>query len=178
MAPGIKSFRNAGDHQGSALGQLQAKALGHSRSILSMFPGSYHRDGRFLVKQEALSFPVQHSRRVGQLAQALRIGCILKGHNLHAKPLAVLQDFLGLVHTFLFQPLELARGQRELSILLPAGVIDPFRGNKVIQQQLDFSRRDPLAAGQPKPVFQLCHFFIPRPKFLFTNGPIHGMVNR
>ena len=113
------------------------------------------------------------------MPQALGIVGVLKGHDPQVQPVAVAQDTVGFVHALVQQGVFYLRGQGKGVVVLPLAEIGPLRGVEVVQHRQRSRRPQPLPGGQPQPVFQLRHNFIPFPNqcgITFTNLSIRGMV--
>ena len=123
------------------------------KAISRGFPRANHSDDRLRVKIRENTLIIQHKRRIVNIFQSVWVGCILKGQDPNALPVALLQDPPRRGKFLIRQRCARLRPQL-LWIIAVCRAVDRFRAPKALQNCVKSADTDTLASSQPQPVFK------------------------
>ena len=155
MGCGVDTACHTRNHGKSGLGQRRAEALCHAQTVSRTRPRPDDGHARCAVKIGQRSPDVQHSRRIGDLAQAVGVSTVLYGDDLNFLLLADAQNVLCAGEILVTQRIDLTGLESGLHELLACRTVQKFRCAERGGQLADGLGAQVVPGGQPQPVYAL-----------------------
>ena len=155
---GIHAHGAAADHQSPLPGQAQAELAGGLHPVGAGPSGAHDGHRRLLVHQGQTALDVEDAGSGVELAQPLGILRVLDGEDPDAQPVALAQDIVGPLQTFVQQGLPDGSGQAGDGIVLGlAGEKSGLRAAEAVQDLGGVHPGGGASGAQPQPMAQGAH---------------------